>query len=50
MTVSAVSPKGFVQNAPGGPTQGSGVVTVSYPKTTNATTTIEYVFIEKVGT
>jgi hypothetical protein len=48
LVVNDVSPRGFSQNAPGGPTQGSGVVTVSYPKTTNAITTIEYTYIEKV--
>ena len=47
LEVNAVSPKGFVQNAPGGPTQGSGVVTVTYPKTTNTTTVIEYAGVEK---
>ena len=47
LLVNAVSPKGFVQNAPGGPTQGSGVVTVTYPKTTNTTTLIEYTGVEK---
>jgi hypothetical protein len=47
LQVNAVSPKGFVQNKPGGPTQGSGVVVVTYPKTTNTTVTIEYTAVEK---
>jgi hypothetical protein len=47
LQVKAVSPKGFVQNNPGGPTQGSGVVVVTYPKTTNTTVTIEYTAVEK---
>ncbi|HLZ73029.1 MAG TPA: Ig-like domain-containing protein [Dehalococcoidia bacterium] len=47
LTVNASSPQGKVANAPGGPTQGSGVVTVSYPKTTNATTKIAYTGVEK---
>jgi len=49
LQVNAVSPKGFVQNNPGGPTQGSGVVVVTYPKTTNTTVTIEYTAVEKVS-
>jgi hypothetical protein len=47
LEVNAVSPKGFVQNSPGGPTPGSGTVFVTYPKTTNTTTRIDYTGVEK---
>lgn len=47
LLMNAVSPKGFIQNSPGGPTQGSGVATVTYPKTTNTTATVEYTAVEK---
>jgi hypothetical protein len=49
LQVNAVSPQGKVANAPGGPTQGAGVVTVTYPKTTQTTTTIQYTAVEKVS-
>jgi hypothetical protein len=36
------SPKAFVQNSPGGSTPGAGSVFISYPKTTNHVTRIDY--------
>jgi hypothetical protein len=45
---AGLSPKPFVQNSPGGPTQGSGILTIEYPKTTNNVTTVDYSHIEKV--
>ena len=38
-----------MQNAPGGPTPGSGVATASYNKTTNKVTRVDYSYIEKVN-
>ena len=48
LEVDAGSPKGFVQNSPGGPTEGSGTILVTYPKTTNTTTRIDYTGVEKL--
>jgi hypothetical protein len=48
LTVSSGSPKAKYQQLPGGPTPGSGGVTVSYPQTTGNQTRIDYVNIEKV--
>ena len=49
LNVNGVSAKAFTNNAPGGPTTGSGVATVSYPKTTNKTTRVDYTYVEKVN-
>lgn len=49
LTVNGASARAFVQNAPGGPTPGSGSATVSYPKTTNHTTRVDYSYVEKAG-
>ena len=49
LNVNGVSPRAFVQNAPGGPTPGSGVATVSYTRTTNKVTRIDYSYVEKVN-
>jgi hypothetical protein len=49
LQVSDVSPRGHVQNNPGGPTPGAGVVVVTYPRTTNTTVTVEYTGVEKVS-
>jgi hypothetical protein len=48
LAVNAASPKGHVQNSPGGPNKGSGVVLVTYPKTTGTTTRIDYDGVESV--
>ncbi|MEX0784630.1 MAG: Ig-like domain-containing protein [Dehalococcoidia bacterium] len=45
---AGLSPKPFIQNSPGGPTQGSGILTIEYPKTTNSVTTVDYSHVEKV--
>jgi hypothetical protein len=42
------SPKAFVQNSPGGSTAGAGSVFISYPKTTNHVTRIDYANVEKL--
>src|SRR5439155_5192364 len=47
LLVNDVSPQGRVQNNPGGPTQGAGVVLVTYPRTTNTTIRIDYAGVEK---
>ncbi len=48
LNVNGVSPKAFTQNSPGGPTPGSGSASVTYPKTTNHTTRVDYSYVEKV--
>lgn len=48
LTVNGASPRAFTQNAPGGPTPGSGSASVSYPKSTNKSTRVDYSFVEKV--
>jgi hypothetical protein len=48
LAAAGTSPKAFVQNSPGGPTQGSGIVQISYPKTTGTTVQIDYTGVEKV--
>jgi hypothetical protein len=48
LVVSSGSPKAKFQQLPGGPTPGSGGVTVSYPQTTGNQTRIDYAGIEKL--
>jgi hypothetical protein len=48
LAVNATSPKGHVQNAPGGSNKGAGVILVTYPKTTGTTTRIDYDGVESV--
>jgi hypothetical protein len=45
---AGTSPKAFVQNSPGGSTKGSGILQISYPKTTGTTVQIDYAGVEKV--
>jgi plastocyanin len=44
----AGSPRGHLQNKPGGPVPGSGSVFVTYPQTTGTTTRIDYAYVERV--
>jgi Bacterial Ig-like domain/Bacterial pre-peptidase C-terminal domain len=48
--VFAGSAKARVQQMPGGPTPGSGSVTVSYPQTTGNQTRVDYTAVERVKT
>ncbi|UUZ59122.1 Ig-like domain-containing protein [Nocardioides sp. B-3] len=48
LDVVAGSPRPRLSNAPGGPSPGSGVATVSYPQTTGAETRIDYSGIERL--
>jgi hypothetical protein len=47
LVAAAGSPKDKIQQAPGGPTPGSGSITVSYPQTTGKQTRIDYSNVEK---
>ncbi|MGH9224140.1 MAG: hypothetical protein ACRD2W_10265 [Acidimicrobiales bacterium] len=48
LKINGASPKAFMQNAPGGPTPGSGSATVSYPKSTQHVTRVDYSAVESV--
>jgi hypothetical protein len=47
LVVSGGSPKDKIQQQPGGPTPGSGSITVSYPQTTGNQTRVDYSNVEK---
>lgn len=48
LNVFAGSPRGHLQDKPGGPVPGSGSVLVTYPQTTATTTRIDYAYVERV--